>query len=936
MTFKSIRGRLLASTVIGGAALAVFAASPATAQTQEEPAVVDEIVVTGSRIVRTEVTSANPITITSGQELRETGLISLGEALRKDPSIGQGGFNQSNILSGGGASSIDLRNLGSNRSLLLINGKRFSLFTDSLQNESADVGFLPTGMLERVEILRDGAGPTYGADAVAGVVNFILREDFNGAEIGSFFGVSEKGDAAQHRVNGLIGASSDRGSVLLGLEFSHRDELPQKERDWAVPTIAQFNTNAAAGPIGSPLIGSPAAPGAQLRRPNNTVVRCYNNNGGVAASNITSNQALLACPRYDTGLDQSLIGEADLINVSGNAEYEITDNVKITGSFIYGSRESKSNLSANPMNANNATGPYANGIIIPGTAANNPFGETVSLTWRPTQYGIRNGATNADQLWADVGLEGRMDIAGGVFWNVSHTYSRTTASNRTKNIPWATHLQRLLDPALCAADPVCSRVDIGPIQNIDNFFAGTEVLNSSQRRYAFYDQVSNTAFESRQTQINFSGQSIELPGGPIGWAIGAEYREEEGEAIPDAVAASGESLANATNPTNGSFNTKEVYAELEFPLLADLPFVRELTVNLQGRHSNFSNFGKTDTYKVGLNWAVTEDFRFRSTYGTSYRAPNVLELYGGGVESFSFLTDPCSGFDVPGSNEVIRANCAALGAPAGFQQVAPQIRVRAGGSVLLTPEEGESFTVGFVATPRWVPNLALTFDYYEIGISNQIAAGTLGANLSTCYSDPNFLTLRNDPSSICFGLDNRTSAFNLGVLNNGLQNSPTEGTARGIDWILRYGMDDVFGGDLSFRWSNTHNLEDAQFGSDLGLIQDGGFASVEWRSVLDVDYTWDNWGFNWSTEYQSGLKDIRVEIGQAGFATNTLGYTGTDDYFLHNARLRYDFDTASIVLGVNNVFDEDPPYAYNSGNNTFPQLYDIVGRYYFLSVNKSF
>ena len=893
----------------------------------QEATEVDEIVVTGSRIVRTEVNTANPVTITSGEELRQTGVISLGEALRKDPAIGDGGFNQSNVLSGGGASSIDLRNLGANRSLILINGKRFALFTDSLQNESSDLGFIPTGMLQQVEILRDGAGPTYGADAVAGVVNFILRENFNGAEVGGFYGISEQGDAAQHRVNGVIGSSNDRGSVLIGLEYGHRDKLQQRERDFALNPIAGFSG------AGVPVIGSGFAPGAQLRRTsNNALVRCYNNDGGVSASA----PATGPCPRYDYGLDQSLIGEQTLVNVSGHAEYEVNPWLNLTASFIYGDRESQFDLSANPFGANQPVGPYTGGIVVPGTSASNPFGTSVSVGWRPVDYAIRANTVNANQLWSDVGADGRIDFGRGIFWNLSHTYSKTTASNFTDGVPWATHLQRLLVPEQCAIDPVCSRLASGPVTNIDDLFSGRVPLTQEQEEYAFYTSVASTQFESRQTQLNFSGEAFDLPAGTVAFAVGYEYREETGKATPDPVAASGESIANATNPTEGSFTVQELYGEVEIPLLADLPFVQELTLNVQGRYSDFSNFGETDTYKVGLNWAISEDFRLRSTYGTSFRAPNVLELFGGGVESFAFLTDPCTNFDAPGANATIAANCAALGAPAGFQQAAPQIRVNSGGSILLTPEEGESFTVGFVATPRFIPNFSLTLDYYEINLSNAIAGGTLGTRLSDCYGDVNFFALVNDPTSECFGLNRRTSSFNLEVLQNGLVNDPNEATAKGIDWIARYSIGDVLGGRVDVRWSNTHVMEDTQFGEDVGFIFDGGVTSPEWRSVLDLEYFRDNWSFQWTTEYKSELTDLRVDAGLAGFVNNTLGYTGTPDYFLHSARFRYDWDTLGVTVGVNNVLDEDPPYAFNSGNNLAPAVHDFIGRYFFVAVNKSF
>lgn len=915
MKIRNNRERLLASTIIGGAILAAVGATPAMAQ--DEPTQVDEIVVTGSRIVRSDLTSASPITITSGEDLRESGVINLGEALRRDPAVSAGGFNQSSILSGGGASTIDLRNLGSNRSLVLINGRRFSLFTDSLQNEGSDVSFLPAGMLERVEILRDGAGPTYGADAVAGVVNFIMREGFDGVEVGGFYGISGEGDAVQWRTNAVVGVSNDNGGITFGVEYSHRDMLAQRDRAFALNPIGGIGTTGVT-------IGSGFAPGAQLRRTsNNSLVRCYGNDGGVIPTGT-------ACPRYDYGLVQTFIGSASMLNIAANAEYEILPGIEAFASVIYGNRESASNLAANPMGANQPTGPFLNGIVIAATSTSNPFGEAVSLQWRPQAYGGRDSFQDASQIWTTVGVRG--EIWEDYNWDVSTTYSRTSAANGTQNLPWASRLQRILNND-CQTDPVCRAA--GQVANINSLFDGSAPFTQAQRDYVFYTGIATSVFESRQTQFNFTGPLFEMPAGTAAFAVGFENRIENGTATPDPVAASGEALANATNPTSGRFSANEVYGELELPLLADIPFVDRLTLNLQGRYSDFSNFGGADTYKVGLDWAVLDWFRLRGTYGTSYRAPNILDLFNGGVESFSFITDPCSG---TAANPVVNSNCNALGRPVGYVQAAPQIRVNAGGNPNLTPEEGTSTTVGFVINnPGFLPGFALTADWYQIELDNAIVGGPLASNLAQCYADANFLVLRADPTSDCFGLDNRTTSFNLATLDNRLTNADGTTTVEGVDWVLRYAYDGIMGGGLSFYWTNSHLLSYDDDGFDLaGLIQADGAASFpEWRSVFEVEYYTDNWSASWIVNYQSEVEDLRVNLGILP-SPNFLNYSGADAYTTHDLRLRYNWENTGFVFGVNNVLDEQPPYVFNSGNNTLPSAYDIIGRYFFVSLTQNF
>ncbi len=215
------------------------------AEDDDAEEVVEEIVVTGSRIKRSDFTSSSPITVISGQSILESGFSNLGEALRNQAVAGTAGFNQSSVLSGGGSSSVDLRNLGQSRVLILVNGKRVASFADALANQAVDLSFVPTAMIDRVDILRDGASAIYGSDAISGVVNVILKERFEGVEAGASSGISGEGDGEQYNADFAIGTTSDRGSVMLGMEYRYQNNINQRDRDWAFPAISSLSATGA-------------------------------------------------------------------------------------------------------------------------------------------------------------------------------------------------------------------------------------------------------------------------------------------------------------------------------------------------------------------------------------------------------------------------------------------------------------------------------------------------------------------------------------------------------------------------------------------------------------------------------------------------------------------------------------------------------------------
>jgi iron complex outermembrane receptor protein len=880
------------------------------------------IVVTGSRVARSDATAATPISVVGDQQLAEAGNLSISDVLRKDPALGSLTRGPSAGLNGAGINAVDLRNLGNRRSLVLIDGRRYPKFSDILGNSGQDISGIPAIMIDRIEVLRDGASTAYGADAVAGVVNFILRDRFEGVRVDAFSGISDEGDGFAYRLAGLFGARSDRASIVIGAQYQHQDNIQQDERDWAFPLITGWQADGA--PIfngGSTSItpgGRVTAATALGGSPAGAVLACYPIGGG------TTNLAP-ACEAYDPAPQSSLYSGFTIKSAGAVGRYEMTEDIELRFEGFWSNRDASQDISAQQINLGSSTGAFPSGFVIPATNANNPYGRDIRFTWRPAQYGARPTVTDSTTIWAMGAVRGR--IFGDFNWEISHSYGETDSHQRTSNQVNSVSLFNLLNPAACASDPVCA--PIGAIPNVAALLQQTTPLTLQQQGYLFEASTARIRFVSEQTMATLTGDLFELPAGSVGLAVGFEHRAESGRILPDDLVQSGALVGSTVLPGGGSFNTEEAFAELDVPLLRDQPFARELSLNLQGRYSHFSNFGGAETYKVGLNWAPTSDIRFRGAYGTSFRAPDVLELYAGGGVSTGGFQDPCNAGGLRLTNPTVTANCAALGVPADFNQPQPNLPQRGGGNPGLEPERGRTYTT-------------LTADYYNIRIRDAIRGTNVQANLNQCYSDPGFLTRAANPNDICFGFADRGPTSALPILNVPPINSGTQKTS-GLDMSLQYVESNLpVPGRLDLALRLSHLFEFAVNGVDYkgsypspGTFVDGFSNFPRWRGSAQVAYSAEPFTVQWTTTFVNRMRDFFV--GTVVPADNTLGYDGTPRYFSHDLLVRIEpTENSTFTFGVNNLFDKEPPYAFITTRNTLPSVFDVIGRYFFVTASYRF
>ena len=908
--------------------LALSSAAPVALAAESEDEAdqpLEEIVVTGSRIKRSDFTSASPITVVTGQSLLESGFSNLGEALRNQAVAGTSGFNQSSVLSGGGSTSVDLRNLGQSRVLVLINGKRVASFADSLANQAVDLSFVPQAMIDRVDILRDGASAAYGADAISGVVNVILKENFEGVEAGVSTGISGEGDAEQYSAEFAIGTTSDRGSMVLGGEYRYSNNLPQVDRDWAFPAISILGaTTAQHGSFFSPGGVFFGATGIFCTQPKafggDEITDIFPNCPSFAPGQAVSDPDDVVLNRYDYALGQDIWGQSEVYAFAGYGVYEVVRGIEGFIEVQYSKRQSQFRLDGNPGGPGTVAIPQ--GWVVPGTNPHNPYG-TGDFYIRPTStVGARVSDHESDTLRLAAGLRGDIvadNLLDGWNWELSYLYTRVDAdlfTNSTWNLARANIIS---DPNLCASDTICSQV-VNPSGALDALRPGN--WSQDEITYLRQNTIARSEFQTSGWFAMATGPVFEVPAGQVSAALGFETRTDRGFSKPDPVTEAGESVANQVFTTEGDFTLYEIFGELDVPILVDRPGFESLNFNAQARWSDYSNFGQETVWRVGLNWQVISDLRLRSTMSTAYRAPQVTDLFSAGVTSFDFFSHPCaSGSPDRQSGNNVDQNCLLAGIGPGLSQLSAQFSVLAGGNPDLEAETADTSTIGLVLTPSFLEGFSMSVDFWDIEVENLITRITSDSVVDNCFAGPVGLTAPE-----CDRFNSVVTSAGIGVqgLTNQLVNSDkvsTSGYDLGIHYETNGPMDTYITLDL-----NGTYVKENTFYPGAGAADDrGSIPRIKANVQAQVD--WRSFDFTWRTRYIHGMNDPRFD------GNNAFGYDRVKAHREHDIRVAWNLSQYRVLLGVNDLFDNDPPYVFSSGTNTDLFLYGAIGRYIFLRVS---
>ena len=933
----------------------------------------EEIVVTGSRIRTSPLDTPTPILGVSQEDLKRTGIPSSAEILQRLPisggalntkfnSSGNFGFPPDGGGIGAGASEIDLRYLGSKRTLVLVDGVRWVHGSSASGVSGAtDLNTIPLGIIERIEILEDGASAIYGSDAIAGVVNIITKRNYDESTASAYLGgYVNHGDGLTQNYDVTWGASGDRARMLLSLSFMHQGRVWANDRD-----ISRFPSPYFTECTGGCSSGTPQG---------RFVFTDPNTNEAV---DVTINDGVMGIPTYDpsnpTGGDFHGFTTADRFNFAAynymltpserfgffdKLEYELTDTVTLHAKVLYNRRVSKNQAAPEPI----FIGPEAgNGnrldrISIHETNPFNPFGFTLDASTnpyfigrRPIEAGPRIYEQTVNTVYASGGLGGSFTLADRLmYWDITGVYSVNRADQIKQGGFNSAKLEKALGPVdECNADPDCVPFNIFGGQK-----DGRGSITQPMLDYVQFIQKDLSQQELVDVVANLSGELLQLPAGWLSVGVGAEYRHYEGFFRPDSVVTAGDSAGVPSSPTSGDYGVGEAYLEVAIPLVRERPGADLLDLAGAVRYSDYSTFGAEETYKLGLRYRPVPDLLFRGSFAQGFRAPNIGELFGTDARFDQTLSDPCSDLagmqdDAMPASEEIQANCEALSVPTdgSYQQLNPQISVTTGGNSDLEPETSRGWLAGIAYSPQeyvgesaWADELGVEVNWWRINLDNAIRAVDAQVQLDQCVAtlDPVY----------CEGIS-RTGAGTINGFTNRLTN---------------IGGLDVQGLDVNLNWTSplvtTGRYRVASMTSFLIEFNERvpgsgptGFDTIErvgnergdpeqayprLKSTLIADWFLGPWMGSVIGRYiHSVTEECR---GFESFPDTCSDFAANDDESTNqlsptvylDAQLSWQAEPVdenlTITIGVNNLLDQEPPACYSCALNGFDaSTYDVPG-----------